>query len=454
MPTSPDRARALALLGTVASLCLAGHARAESLSEALTAAYRRNPQLAAERARQRADDENVPRALAGYRPTISADLGFGPTFQRDEQGRLSRSSTVTPALTIVQPIYDGQRTTAAVRSAESGVFAGRETLRATEQSVLLAAATAYMNVIRDRAIVDLQRSNVAFLREVLRLSRKRLETGDVSPTDPAQAESRLQRGLADLALADAALVTSRAEYRAVIGHPPGRLAAPDPGEGPLVTLAASLRSGLEEHPDIRAAMHAADGALADVRVAASDLLPSISAQSGLNGAIGGPRDPDTPPFSASIGLQATVPIYDGGLASAQVRQAKETAGQRRFELEATREQVRVDVRSSWGTLEAARSATRAGEVAVAANETALQGVQREAREGQRTTLDVLNAQQELINARTNLIAAQRDRVVAGYASLAASGRLSQQSLRLSGPTYRPEQHFEQVRYLLRGTLTP
>lgn len=459
---APERRRArargarAACVGALAILLAPGPAvAAETLTQALARAYRSNPALAAERARQRADDENVPRALSGFRPSVSVDLGFGPTFERDGQGRLRIASPGTYALNLSQTLYDGQRTAASVRSAESGVLAGRETLRSLEQTVLLTAVTAFMNVIRDRAVVELQRGNVGFLEEALRIARKRFETGDRSQTDAVQAEARLARGKADFALAGAALVASRAAYRAAVGTEPGALVQPDPegfvepGESSL-----QLRAGFDEHPDVRAAMHEVDASTNDVIVARSDLLPSVTAQAGIAGAIGRGLDNDTPRLAPSAGIAATVPIYDGGLASAQVRQAKETVGQRRFELEAARDQITADFRTNSGSLRAARDSARAARVAVEANEIALAGVQREAQGGQRTTLDILNAQQELVNARTNLIAAQRDRVVAYFATLSSSGALSHAHLRLPGPAYRPETHAAQTRDLWFGLSTP
>lgn len=427
----------------------------ETLAGALARAYRENPTLAAERARQRSDDENIPRALSGFRPSLSVDLGFGPTFQRDEQGRLRTVVPGTFMLNLSQTLYDGQRTAASVRSAESGVFSGRETLRSVEQAVLLSAVTAFMNVIRDRAVVDLQRGNVGFLEEALRIARKRLETGDVSRTDPAQAEARLARGKADLALADAALVTSRAAYRAATGGEPGALVQPDPERfGEPGAGAPELRRSFDDHPDIRTAMHAANAAASDVTVARSDLLPTVTAGIGLAGAAGRTLD-DTVPQRALTGTTGVVvPIYDGGLAAAQVRQAKEIVGQRRFEIESARDQVRADYRTNWGALRAARQSSESAQVAVSANELALAGVRQEAQQGQRTTLDVLNAQQELVNARTNLIAAQRDRVVAYYATLASAGTLSHEASRLAGPRYRPEVHERQVRDRAFGLTTP
>ncbi len=438
-------------------MAASGPGGAESLRAALARTARANPQLAAERARQRADDENVPRALSGYDPSVALTGESGPGYARSRPGTGSQvASPFSLGLSLNQTIFDFGTTAASVRSAESGVFAGRATLRGVEQDVLLAAATAYLDVLRDMALVELQRGNVATLGETLRVARKRYETGDVSRTDPAQAEARYARGGADLATAEANLVSSRAAYRRVIGVAPDRQTFPDePSDVLPPSLKAALGRALADHPAVRSATHAVDVAASDVRVAAGRLAPTITVQGSLSRTFGRQLDTvgDTTP-SAQIGPQLTVPIYSGGAPSAQVRQAKEVLGQRRIELEAAREQVRSDVRAAWGALEAARAAITAREAAVAATAVALAGVSQEAQQGQRTTLDVLNAQQEVVNARASLVSTRRDRIVAAYAALAASGSLSAGRLALAGPRYRPETHYDQVRDSRSGTRTP
>lgn len=458
MCSRPSR-RPWAVVPLVAALaCAASSARCAetTLSEILARVYQASPQLNADRARQRSDDENVPRALSGFLPSVSGTLEIAPTYQRSRPGSGSSfTQQVTPGLTVSQSLYDSSRTANAVRSAESEVFAGRATLRGTEQTVLLSAVSAYMGVLRDAALVDLQAGNAKALAETLRIARARYASGDTRRTDSAQAEARLARGEADLATARSNLVTSQAVFRQVVGAPPGALAFPRPAEERLpATLKAALAAARDHHPAIRAAMHAADAALIDVRVAAADLGPSLRIQGSLSRSLGPGPDDATSTFPVSVGPQLTVPIYDGGLASAQVRQAKEVAAQRRIELESTRLDVVADLRSAWAALDAARQAIPAAEAAVSANEIALAGVQRENLEGQRTTLDVLNAQQELLASRTNLVVARRDHVVASYAALAALGSLSAARLGLRTAIYRAATHLDQVRTLRAGTRIP
>ena len=428
----------------VAAYLAAEPVTAETLAQALSSAYRGNPTLGAERARQRADDESVPRALSGYFPSLAATVGFGPSLDRAGSGRFSLTQPLALGFSASQTITNFGRTLNAVRSAESNVLAGRETLRGTEADVLLSAATAYMDILRDRAIVELQRGNIGALEEVLRATRKRVELGDLRPTGQAQAEARLARGRADLAVAEANLVASRASYRLAVGHEPGTLGFPAADVAASMQLRGSLADGAADAPSIRSAAHLADAAELDAAGATAELLPTLGFRGSGSSSLGRSLTAsDIPLLAGEVALE--IPIYDGGAAYAQVRQAKEIVGQRRFELAAATDQVRADIRSAWGVLQSARASIPSAEAAIAANEVALAGVQREQLAGQRTILDVLNAQQELLNARTSLVTARRDRVVAAFSLLAATGDLTAARLHLPGPHYRPEVHYRQVR---------
>ena len=438
-----------------AALAAATPAGAETLAQALARTYRGNPTLSAERARQRSDDENVPRALAGYRPSINLQAQVGPTFERSRPGTgQSLSSPFVLGLTVDQTLYDSGRTAASIRSAESAVFGGRATLRGVEQTVLLQAVSAYMNVLRDEQIVTLQLGQIDALTETLRIARARFDAGDSRRTDTAQAESRLARGQADLAVARSNLAASQAAYRQAIGAPPGKLVFPPPPEKLLPkSLTAAIASARADHPAIRSAIHAIDGAEHDVKVAEADLGPQVTASGSIQRTFG-PRLPSDQTPDLALTGRATIPVYDGGAVSAAVRQAKETVGQRRMELQSTRADVVADMRTAWGALEAARAAIPAAETAVSSNEIALTGVQREQLEGQRTILEVLNAQQELLNSRTLLVTARRDLVVAAYGALSTQGVLTARRLALRGPAYRAETHYDQVRDLKAGVQTP
>ena len=448
-------------LGAVICVAFAATAvRAETLPEALAKAYQTNPQLNAERARQRATDENVPQALAGYRPQILASLSGGLQAVRNLlPDNTVQSATLKPwqiGVTVTQVLFNGFKTANSVRVAELQVQSGREALRNVGQGVLLDAVTAYTNVLANQTLVEAQRANVAFLRETQGITQKRLNAGDVTPTDTAQAEARLNRGLADLNAAEVNLAISQATYAQVIGNPPSQL---HPAETVDRYVPRSrddaTNMAFREHPAVMAAGFDVDVASTTIRVAESSLMPSVTVQGSASHS--SQSDPTLGTFrtdQASIVGQLNQPIYDGGTASSQTRQAKEVAAQSRLVLDQVRNQAKTAAISAWVANEGAKIAVSASESEVRAATVALAGVQKEAAGGQRTTVDVLNSQQDLITAKARLIGAQRDRVIASYTLLSAIGRLDVKTLSLNTPDYLPEVHYHQVRDAWQGLRTP
>ncbi|WP_243368244.1 TolC family outer membrane protein [Microvirga solisilvae] len=441
---------------------------AETLESALAKAYGNNPNLNAQRAGVRAADENIAQAKAGYRPQITATADVGRTYtQYDSRGpgnpftrepNAPEGQQLTPrgyGLEATQMIFDGFRTDNSVRRAESNVLASREDLTTVEQNTLFSTASAYMNVLRDTAILDLQRNNVEVIDEQLRQTRDRFNVGEVTRTDVAQAESRLAAARSQASQAEANLRASIAQYRQFVGVEPQQLA---PGR-PLDKLTPrnvndALKSALNEHPAIKAAQHAVDAAEFQVKIAQGALAPQVGVRASVGQRFAVRGTPNDEQFAASAVASVSVPIYEGGQAYAATRQAKEQAGQAQLQADWVRDQVRAAVLSSWGALEAARAQIEAAQAQIDAAETALSGVREEARVGQRTTLDVLNAQQELLTARVNLIQAQRDRVVGSYSLVQAMGRLNSRVLGLAVNHYNPKIHYEQVKDLWIGLTTP
>ena len=434
--------------------------RAEGLPEALAKAYQTNPQLNAERARQRATDEGVPQALAGYRPQIIASLSAGLQAVRnllpDNTLQSANLKPWTIGVTVTQTLFNGFKTANSVRVAELQVSSGREALRNVGQGVLLDAVTAYTNVLANQSLVEAQRANVAFLRETLGITQKRLNAGDVTPTDTAQAEARLSRGLADLNAAEVALAISQATYTQVIGNAPGTLRLAETVDR-FNPRSRDDATGLayQQHPAVLAAGFDVDVASTSIRVAESSLMPTITLQGSASRSK--QSDPTLGTFGtdqASITGLLTQPIYDGGMAASQTRQAKEIAAQSRLVLDQVRNQARTAAVGAWVANEGAKVAVSASESEVRAATVALAGVQKEAAGGQRTTVDVLNSQQDLILAKARLIGAQRDRVIASYTLLSAIGRLDVKTLSLNTPDYLPEVHYHQVRDAWHGLRTP
>ena len=448
-------------LGALACAALAAPAvQAESLPEAMAKAYQSNPQLNAERARQRATDENVPQALAGYRPQIVASLSAGLQAVRNLlPDNTVQSATLKPwtiGVTVTQTLFNGFKTANSVRVAELQVSSGREALRNVGQGILLDAVTAYTNVLANQTLVDAQRANVAFLQETLGITQKRLNAGDVTPTDTAQAEARLSRGRADLNAAEVNLAISQAIYTQVIGNAP-TLLRPAETVDRLLPRSRDDATNLafREHPAVMAAGFDVDVASTTIRVAESSLMPTIT----LQGSASRSKQSDSTlgtfgTDQAAVTGLLTQPIYDGGTAASQTRQAKEVTAQSRLVLDQVRNQSRTAAVGAWVANEGAKIAVAASESEVRAATVALQGVQKEAAGGQRTTVDVLNSQQDLISAKARLIGAQRDRVIASYTLLSAIGRLDVKTLNLNTPDYLPEVHYHQVRDAWHGLRTP
>jgi outer membrane protein len=450
-----------AVLGLLLAQSALTPVSAETIDGALVRAYQTNPQLNAQRASVRATDENVPQALSGYRPRVAVTAsggyqysdvisGIGPAAARIDGAQVPRAVGITGT----QTLFNGNQTANRTRAAESQVSSAREGLRVLEQSVLLAAATIYMDYLRDAAIVEVQKSNVRVLEQTLRQTRDRFNVGEVTRTDVAQSEAQLAAGRTQLLTAESVLTTTRSNYRRIIGNEPGQLAPGSPVDRFLPqTLTTAVDLGLTQNPNVTATMFGIDVSYLNVKVNEGALFPTLTlqanAQQGYDQTISTQRQ-----FVASAIAQLTVPIYQGGGEYALIRQSKETLAQQRLNLEQVRDQTRASVVQAWGQLLAGRAQVSSAQAQVSASEIALNGVREEARAGQRTTLDVLNAQQALVNARVALVTAQHDRVVASYAVLNAVGRLSPQVLRLKTDVYDPSVHYHQVRDSWIGVRTP
>lgn len=479
MPGSKGNDRASRAGSGAAVVILAGllgiaGAAAQTMPSVLVQAYQNNPQLNAQRAQVRSTDEAVPQALSGYRPRLSvtatAARSYSETISKSTSsvpGNPSRlfvnndprtlSGEFTPyslGVTGSQTVFNGFQTANRTRLAEGQVSAAREALRVMEQTVLFAAATVYMDLLRDTAIAEVQRSNVKVLGETLRQTRDRFNVGEVTRTDVAQSEAQLANGQFQLSTAEANLTTTRANFRRVIGIEPGTLSpAPPVDRYAPPTLAAAFAVGLEQNPNVTSAMYGIDVANLQVKINEGALFPTVTvtgqAQRTWNGSL-----TQVEQTNWSIGSSVTVPLYQGGGEYALIRQSKETLAQQRLNLEQVRDQTRANIAQAWGIVQATKAQIESGQAQVRSSETALNGVREEARVGQRTTLDVLNAQQLLVNARVTLVTAQRDRVVASYGLLTAVGILSPQTLGLATPIYDPRIHYFQVRDSWAGVRIP
>ena len=449
--------RILAAVVFSATLSTAAPASAETIFGALVKAYQLNSSLNAERAGVRVTDEGVAIAKSGYRPTVAGvgSLDYTSTSRANIGSRITTGSF---GVEIRQMLFDGFQTRNNVAAAEARVRAAGEALRNTEQNTLFNAASAYMDVIRDRQIAALTERNLQFLTEQVRAARSRFEVGEGTRTDVAQADASRSAAVAQLSAARARAQSSAAIYREIIGDDPGNLQAASAVSRLLPKgLGAALALADAGHPAILATQHLVDAADFTVRSVEGALLPQVSASAGVSRSFRY-TSPDVPTdgttTSATIGATLSVPIYQGGRVSAQVRQSKESLGQARIEVDVSRDRVRAAMTSAWTQFQAAQESVSANRELVAAAQLALNGVIEERNVGQRTTLDVLNAQADVINAQINLVSSERDVVVASYAILSASGRLSAEQLGLDVAIHRPKEHYQAVKDKWYGLRTP
>jgi len=447
----------VAQIAVVLACAYAPPAGAETLREALALTYWNNPEVNAERAQVRATDESVPLAKSQRRPRVDATAGITGTSTSSRRGGMESSDDRVDGsvgVSVTQPIFQGWRGRNAIKEAYASVLGARQTLENVVQNRLFDAAEAYMDVLRDRAITDLRRRNIAFLEEQLRAAQARFDVGENTITDVAQTRARLAQAQADVTFADAALTSSEATYRQVVGQMPGRLT--EQGVNLRSILPRSLRLAIDisqrENPAIIAAQHEVDAAAYDLKQIEGELLPTVSLEGSFDRQFG--IDNDDYQNTTTLSGRLSVPIYQGGEVSARVRQAKEILGLRRIQVDVARDQVRALVQSAYGQYESSGSAIIAASAAVEAANIALNAVQEEQRVGQRTQLDVLDAQQDLLNARVNLVTAQRDRVVAAFQILLAIGFLTPEKLALRVERYHPEEHYEAVKDKWYGLRTP
>jgi outer membrane protein len=436
-----------AAIVALASGLTAGSAHAETLAEALAAAYANNPTLQSARAQLRQTDEQVPQALSNWRPTVDIQGDIGGEWEDNViDGGADSDGTRAPksvALGVTQPVYRGGRTVAQRDQAENFVLAGRAQLLSTEQQVLLQAVTAYGNVLRDLAVLDLTKNNEKVIGEQLNATRERFDVGEVTRTDVSQAESRLAQATADRIQAAGNLTSSRAVYLQVIGAAPADLVVPDlPGGLPANEEEAIALS--ENSPDVTQVVYLERAARDGTDLVFGELLPTVSLV-GQVGADDQVADENRSSTSAQILAQVSIPLYQAGNVESRVRESKQLTAQRRQQLDEARRQATQDATTAWQTLETARAQIESFRAQVDATKTALEGVEQEQQVGLRTVLDVLDAQQEVLTAQVNLVQARRDHLVAAYQTLAAIGKLTAVDQELAVELYDPEKHYREVR---------
>jgi outer membrane protein len=445
----------MAAVGAAALLTGAAGQAAETLTGALVKTYAGNPTIMSQRAQLRSLDENVAIARAQGRPQLSGTVGLNQDVLSTNTGA-GNGRNVSAGIEVGYPLFTGGRVRNSIRAADERVLAGRAALRGTEGDVFTEAVGAYMDVIRDRSIVTLNQNQVRVLQTNLQASRDRFEVGDLTRTDVAQSEARLALAQSNLATAEGRLEGSEENYRRVIGVLPEELTPPPPLPALPGTPDQAVEIALANNPNLASIAAEIRAAGRDVRIARSERLPTVSAVSGSNytnflgsaeetaGAGPGVSLPQSR-ATGSVGVRASIPIYQGGLVGARVRQSQAIESQlleRGIEFERS---VVAQTRAAFASYQAAVEAIESNQIAVNANTLALEGTRAEQTVGTRNVLDVLNAEQELLNSQVALVTARRDAYVAGFALLNAMGRAEAEDLNLDGGTlYDPLVNYRRV----------
>tara|TARA_B100000214_G_scaffold338724_1_gene284045 strand:- start:374 stop:1660 length:1287 start_codon:yes stop_codon:yes gene_type:complete len=418
--------------------------QAETLSEALAAAYSTNPSLIAQQYQLKAVDETVSQALSNWRPNVTLSGDIEREYTRLNTRAADRDQIRTPrngSLVVTQPLFRGFRTINGLSRAEANVQAQRATLRGFEQGILLQAATAYTAVVRDKAVLELNKNNEEVLRRQLEATQDRFRVGEITRTDVSQAEARVSGATADRIQAEGTLQISRATYLNVIGQTPGKLTPPKPLENLPKTLEEARDIAKKGHPDIISAQFSERSAKDAVKVKRGELYPTLNAVGTVK------RDwesssNDSQITTGEVRLDLSIPLYQKGTVYSQLREAKVDAGRSRLVLENARRTVLANVSGAWETLTTTGARIKSFEAQIKASAIALEGVQREASVGSRTVLDVLDAEQELLDAKVSLVRAQRDKVVASFQLKEAIGELTAENLSLPVDLFNPEAYYK------------
>ena len=445
------RAKLMAAASLIA--CVSGPAGAETLREALAKAYSSNPTITGARAQQRATDENVPIARAAGLPSVNTSADFSQNLLRGGNSLTNPARRLNAFAGVTVPVYSGGAVRNSVRAAEIRVEGGEATLRNTEATTFTDVVAAYNDVIRDEAIVGLNRQNVRVLETNLRASRDRFEVGDLTRTDVAQSEARLSLARAQLQSVEASLIGSRENYVRLVGSAPGTLQPPPPLPNLDVTSDSAVEVALTDNPALLAAQRQRDASGYDVRVARAARLPQLGVTVGQNynnffGSLGAGQGFSTQQSGTSTvaGLNVQMPIFQGGRVGAQIRQAQARRSVAMENVTATERPVIANTRAAYAIWKSSMEVIKSAEVAVSANRLSLEGVRAENSVGNRTILEILNAEQELLNSQVTLVTARRDSYVAGFALLAAMGKAEAEDLGLEGGAlYDPTLNFKRVR---------
>jgi outer membrane protein len=434
------------------ALAISLPAQAGTLREALQKAYASNPTLTGARAQQRANDENSPIARSRGLPSVNATASYTENLQRSSSNFISPERQASAGLTLAVPIYQGGAVKNTIRGADARIEAGQANLRDTEASLFAQVVAAYMDVIRDSAIVQLQTANLGVLKVNLEATKDRFQVGDLTRTDVAQSEARLALARSQLESAQAQLINSREQYIRLVGEPADNLESPPPLPNLPTSPQTAVTVALDNNPGLIAAVKQRDAARFDVGVARANRLPTLSAVGTANyvdylNTLGAGASQTS--RSAGAGLQATIPLFQGGRPAAQVRQAQARESQAIEGVTEVERGVVAQTRAAYASWQASNEVIVSSQSAVDANTLSLEGVRAENSVGNRSILDILNAEQELLNSQVQLVTARRNSYVSGFSLLAAMGQAEARDLGLEGGAlYDPVANYKRVKHAI------
>lgn len=422
----------------------------QRLEDILRQSYVTNPRLLAAREELKGVHERVPQAQAGWKPTIDATGNITNAHLVGDNFGGEGTTSKEIGLSLSQPLYRGGRTVAATQSALRTSRAQAALLSDLEQRTMQDVATAYMDVLRDTALLNLVRNNRQLIGQRQESAEARFRAGDATRTDVAQAAARLAASDAQIAQAEGRVKRSAAAYAQLTGTQPGVLGYPVLSFPFPSTVEAAVGQGQKNNPGVIASQYLHKASESDIDTIFGELLPRLSLLGNLD------KQYDPQPgivdnsFSRTIGLSATIPLYEAGNTRARVREAKHTANRRYIETMQAGRDIEQQVVDSWQTLQSARADIAARKVQIEAAGEAREGVHQETLAGTRTILDELDADQEYLDAQTGLVAAKRDEIVAQFALARTLGLLTPQNLGFGGIAEDPEVHLEDVQHKILG----
>jgi outer membrane protein len=436
-------------VASVLGLSFLQQAFAVSLNESLATAYKNNPELKAARENLKAVDENMPSAISGWLPQVSANFEKGR--RKTDIGDISTKNDADDHdISLTQPLFRGGRTIATMKQAKNSIKAGRADLRRSEQDILLEAITAHMDILRDTEFLELNKNNVAVLQKHLDVTNERFSLGEVTRTDVAQARASLAQAQSGQISAGGSIDSSRAAYIRIVGAEPVML---EPVETPVevkASLDEIIQLAFKENPILKSAEYNAAYAKNSVTIQEGRLLPNVDFVANKAKQVGSLSANGLDIESETYAVRVAIPIYQSGAEYSNIRRAKADSRRLKYELIDQQNKVRQSVITAYNDLQVARSTIESSNTVIESSEIALRGTEAEARVGARTTLDVLDAEQSLFQARANLISAKHNEIVSSYTLLAQIGRLNAEGLDLDVDVYNPKKNYNKRKYQIIG----